>query len=347
MPTLDPHELLSRRLLLVGGKGGVGKTTIASALGMMAAQQGKKCLLVSTDPAHSLGDAFDCLIGNQIRPLLDNLDGVEIDPDAEVALYVSSVTQRMKDFASVQMHEQIERQMGLVRSSPGAAEAALLERVARIMTETANDYDLVIFDTAPTGHTLRLLHLPEAMAAWTEGLLASSRRSTELGVAVANLSERRQAAGITIPVDDPHDRPFEGADRRTQRIAEVLLDRRRLFYRCRRLLKDREVTGFVFVVTAERLPVLETMRAVASLKKFEVPVAGLVINRLMPAMEGAFFQSRVKQEEIYLSQLNAELTGIPQLRLPMLDRDVNGVEALGAFARLLADRASSPPQRRT
>jgi arsenite/tail-anchored protein-transporting ATPase len=347
MPILNLHELLSRRLLLVGGKGGVGKTTIASALGVMAARQGKKCLLVSTDPAHSLGDAFGLPIGAEMRPLRENLDGVELDPDAEAALYVSSVSQRMKLFASVQMHEQIERQMALVQSSPGAVEAALLERTARIMTETADGYDIVIFDTAPTGHTLRLLHLPEAMAAWTEGLLASSQRSTELGQAVANLSERRLEAGIATPVDDPHERTFEGADRRTRRIAEILLERRRLFYRCRRLLKDQETTGFVFVVTAERLPVLETARAVAVLKSFGMPVAGLIINRLMPSLEGAFFRSRVEQEEIYLSQLNVELAGIPQLRLPMLDRDVNGIEALDAFAGLLVDRASSPPEWRS
>jgi arsenite/tail-anchored protein-transporting ATPase len=342
MSTLDPHTLISRRLLFVGGKGGVGKTTVAAALGGMAAGQGKRCLVVSTDPAHSLGDAFGQTIGGHVVPLQERLFGLEIDPDAEADRYVSSVSERMKAFASHQMHQQIDRQMALARFSPGAAEAALLERVATIMTTDADAYDLVIFDTAPTGHTLRLLTLPETMAAWTEGLMASGRRSGRLGEAVANLTTRREAAGVASPTDDPHDRPFAGLDRRAQRIAEALLERRRLFSRSRRILVDPTLTAFVFVVAAERLPVLETVRAVAALRKFEVPVAGLIVNRLMPHLDGAFYRSRAEQEDIYLSMLASELPELPRMRVPMLARDVSGQEALAAFAAMLEDPDGFP-----
>lgn len=342
MPALRIAELLDRRLLFVGGKGGVGKTTVASALGLLAARCGRRCLLVSTDPAHSLGDVFDRPVGGTPTALTDGLEGLEIDPDAEARLYIEGVTDRMKGFSAPEMHREVDRQMALARTSPGAAEAALLERVSRIMVDDLDRYDAIIFDTAPTGHTLRLLSLPEAMAAWTDGLLTSSRRSATLGKVMGHLSARDPGPRIAGPLDDPHEDAFEGMDRRTRNVAETLLERRRLFHRARRLLLDAATTAFVFVLTPERLPILETRRAVAALTATGVPIAGAIVNRILPPLENGFLRQRRDQEARHLAGLADDLPGLPMLRLPMLPNDIHGIASLDAFAGQLRAASADP-----
>ncbi|HIQ53565.1 MAG TPA: ArsA family ATPase, partial [Pseudomonas pachastrellae] len=186
----DLSNLLERRLIWVGGKGGVGKTSVSAALAVLAAQRGKRCLVVSTDPAHSLGDVFARALDDSPRRLLPNLDAMEIDPDAEVDAHLARVIDQMRKLAAPEMLQELTRQMQLTRHSPGTQEAALLERIARLVTAPPDDYDLIIFDTAPTGHTLRLLTLPEAMAAWTDGLLSHNRKSAELSKVLQHLTPR-------------------------------------------------------------------------------------------------------------------------------------------------------------
>ena len=123
------HAVLKRRLLWVGGKGGVGKTTVAASLAVLAASRGKRVLVVSTDPAHSLGDVFDRQLGDTPRRLLPNLDAMEIDPDREVEAHLARVVAQMRRYAAPEMMQELERQMRLTRQSPGTQEAALLERL--------------------------------------------------------------------------------------------------------------------------------------------------------------------------------------------------------------------------
>ncbi len=329
--------LLGRQVLFVGGKGGVGKTTVAGSLGVLAAQRGKRCLVVSTDPAHSLADLFDRPVGDRVTGLSAGLWGLELDPEAEAQRHVDQVTERMKELAAPDMHRELERQMALARHSPGAVEAAMLERISRLILDTADDYDLIIFDTAPTGHTLRLLSLPEAMAAWTDGLLAHNQRSEELGKIVKHLTPGREGSpDLPTPFDNPDEDPFEGMDRRTRRVAETLLDRRRLFHRARRVLTDASRCGFLFVLTPERLPILETARAVETLRAFEIPVCGAVVNRVLPAAaDGAFLARRRERESRYLEEIRTTLRGIDRLELPMHAEDIQGLEALDGVAREL------------
>jgi arsenite/tail-anchored protein-transporting ATPase len=185
---MDPFSLGGRRYLFVGGKGGVGKTTVAAALSVRLAQAGERVLLVSTDPAHSLGDLFDLRIGDREREVASGLRAREIDPAAEVDRYLERVKGNMRSFVRPGMYPEIERQMELARHSPGTEEAALLDRVADLMGGQGHEEtDRIVFDTAPTGHTLRLLALPEIMTAWTEGLLKSRDRSDAFGRALERL----------------------------------------------------------------------------------------------------------------------------------------------------------------
>lgn len=329
------HAVLNRRLLWVGGKGGVGKTTVAASLAVLAASRGKRVLVVSTDPAHSLGDVFDRQLGDTPRRLLPNLDAMEIDPDREVEAHLARVVAQMRRYAAPEMMQELERQMRLTRQSPGTQEAALLERLACLMVDDEAPYDVIIFDTAPTGHTLRLLTLPEAMAAWTDGLLAHNRKSAELGKVLEHLTPKR-GRDVATPFDDPTQDPLEDLDERTRDVASTLIERRRLFHQARRRIEDKSACSFLFVMTPERLPILETDRAVKALEEVRIPVAGVLINRVIPAdADGEFLAARRQQEATYLARIEQHFRHLPRPVLPWLPTDVQGIEVLEQLAAQL------------
>ena len=178
---MNSLPLEGHSILFVGGKGGVGKSTMAASLAVHLADSGEQILLVSTDPAHSLGDLFGTSVGDRKREIIPGLHALEIDPGQEVERYLARVKSAMRHYVQPAMYSEIERQIELTRHSPGSEEAALMDRVTSLMEEGTTSHDRIIFDTAPTGHTLRLLALPEIMAAWTTGLLKSRDRSASLG----------------------------------------------------------------------------------------------------------------------------------------------------------------------
>ncbi len=330
MSALTP--LLERRLLVVGGKGGVGKTTIAAGIALHAARNGRRPLLVSTDPAHSLGDIFERPIGNRPTRIAEDLEALEIDPEAAADEHIEAVRRRVRSLVRSDLAEEADRQIRLARHAPGAMEAALLERIADVILDDDRGQDLLVFDTAPIGHTLRLLELPEMLAAWTDGLLASRRRSDKLKGALDHLGR--------AALDDP-DAPAErlGADTRMQRVAEPLLERRRKFHRVRRVVADPDETGFVLVVTPERLPIAETAKARRLLEAQGVPVAAVVVNRVLPEdAEGAFLATRRERERGYLDEIARIAEGLPSVRLPLLAHDVAGLDELAHVSTLLFEQ---------
>jgi arsenite-transporting ATPase len=195
------------------------------------------------------------------------------------------------------------------------------------MSDATTTHDRIIFDTAPTGHTLRLLSLPEIMAAWTDGLLKGRERSDELGAAVDRLRKRAEARGDELSwFDDVDESP---GDERAKQIREVLLERRRRFASARRLLLDPAVTAFVLVLIPEKLPILESVKARDVLARHRVPIAGLVVNRVLPdAPLGDFLERRRGQEREYLQRIDDHFADLPRVRVPLLARDVEGVESL-------------------
>lgn len=320
-----PALARSRKVLFIGGKGGVGKTSTASALALQQARAGRRVLLVSTDPAHNLGHLWERPVGD--RPvLLDDagagvLLGVEIDPGATLDAHLQEVGATLRDFMPEHLHRQVEAHLQLARQSPGTHESAILERIAELV-ENSDDVDLIIFDTAPSGHTARLLALPEIMSAWTEGLLQRRSKAEKFGAAIRALDGDDDPAAST------------GANR-DRRIRQVLTQRRARFERLRELVTDAKRCSFVVVLTAERLPVLESVELYEQLAKLGVHVGGLVVNRLSPADAGEFLAARAEQEQKHLDELRRLLPQAQVDTLPMLPGDLVGVQALEKLAQRL------------
>lgn len=304
--------LLERRVLFFGGKGGVGKTTCASAMALAASRLGRRVLLVSTDPAHSIADVFERAIGAEPTPLLPNLHALEIDSAVERARYVAAVKEQVRDLFGGHILREASKQIELAASMPGAEEVALFERIGQIVRGVDPRFDLVLFDTAPTGHTLRLIRMPELMEAWVRALTRSRR------------------AMLGAEQDDAADPILASLAGRLEGLREMRA----------RLLSPR-TTAFVLVLIAERLPIEETARALAQLEEAGVTMGGLVVNRVLPETSpDPFLRSRHEQERIYLDEIQRRFARYDRVHVPQLASDVHGVPALERIARILMPERS-------
>lgn len=311
-----------RRLVLVGGKGGVGKTSIASALALARARDGARVLLVSTDPAHNLGHLWGTPVGDEPTGLVEapgRVDGVEIDPDATVREHLAAVEVTMLRLLPERMHAAAREHLARARSAPGTHESAVLDRLAHWTRIGLADYDLMVVDTAPTGHTLRLLALPEQLTGWTEGLLANRDRSERFASLVRGL-----------------DGQSAGADRDAE-LRRTLVARRERLARLHDAVTDRQATAFVPVLTAETLPVRETLALIRELDALAIARGPLVVNRRSPADAGALLEQRRSAEDAQLAVLRTELAagGAPSASIEMPLLGVDGPEAVAALADLM------------
>ena len=334
----------ARRVLFVGGKGGVGKTAVASATALAQARAGRRVLVVSTDPAHNLGHLWERPVGDRITPLARDLgggalDGIEVDPVATTDAHLAAVGATIRRLMPEHLAAEVDKHMELARDSPGTHESAVLERIAELVDTGLDDYDLIVFDTAPSGHTARLMALPEIMSAWTEGLLRRRGRAEKFGAALRGLEDRDAASESILGTGRPRD-PREERDLEIRRI---LLRRRERFEALREVLVDAERCSFVIVLAAERLPVLETAELHEQLVRAGVHVGALVVNKRSPADAGDFLAERRALEEVHVATLRGALPGVPLLQVPLLPGDVVGQDALERFGDALAQADPRAP----
>jgi arsenite-transporting ATPase len=313
LTTLD--DLLAQQVVFFGGKGGVGKTTCSAAFAQAASRRGRRVLLVSTDPAHSTADIFEQAIGPAERELLPHLTAVEIDAEREARRYIADVKRDIERMFSPSVIRQAHRQIDLAAASPGLSEVALLDRMIDLIVGRAGAYDLIVFDTAPTGHTLQLLRMPEAITAWIQALVRHRRALVELD---RGSEQTMEAAAQADPVLDALGRRHE----RVTRLRSIITDRRR--------------TSFVLVMLPERLVIEETARAAELLSDAGIDLGGVIVNRVLPDnLEGDFFISRKAQERTYLDEIASRFKRYPRVVVRQLPRDVYGTEPLRRISEQL------------
>ncbi|MGH3350260.1 MAG: ArsA family ATPase [Nocardioides sp.] len=307
-----------RRVLFVGGKGGVGKTSVASALALAHAREGARVLVVSTDPAHNLGHLWDLPVRDDATRLASPgtglVDGIEIDPESVVSTHLKAVRETMHRMLPDRLWPAADRHLELAREAPGTHESAIVDRVAETLALGLADYDLVVYDTAPSGHTLRLLAMPEHLTGWTESLLASRDRAEKFAAAIQGLGGKDR-----------------GADRDAE-LRRVLVRRRERFATLRDTIRDPGLTSFVVVTTAERLPVLESLALHEQLVKLGIDVGSVVVNRRSPADAGPLLAGRRRLEDAETATLREALPDTPLLELPLLPGALTGPLGVGVIA---------------
>ena len=307
--------------MFFGGKGGVGKTTCAAAFALAASREGRRTLLVSTDPAHSTSDVLETKLGPVEREILPGLSGLEIDAVREARRYVDEAKSRMSGLFGPAALAEAARQIELTASMPGVADLAVFDRMSDLVLSRAGVYDLLVFDTAPTGHALQMLRLPDLLSSWVDAL---ARRRRE------GLAARAIAAGADPPVSRSPEPVLGILEARSARLEAMRAELARA---------DRVV--FVLVLIPERLPLEESVRAAHELSEAGIAIGGVVVNRVLPdAASGGYFEARKAQERVYLEEIERRMPPVPRVLVPQLESDVHGLDGLERVrACLVADSA--------
>ena len=293
------------KIVFFGGKGGVGKTTCSASYALHSAKKGLKTLLVSTDPAHSTSDIFGRQITEEINQLLPNLDAIEISGEKESNLYMDRVRESLKNVVSPVIVAEINKQIDAAAISPGTEEAALFDKMIEIIVLESDHYDRIIFDTAPTGHTVRLLTLPELLGGWLESLIEKRKKSISIMSMAMNQAKKTDE---NIGKDE---------------VIKILQARYDRISQAKKIMMDDKLLSFMFVINAEKLPIDETRKAIDILEKYNILVDGVVVNKILPDdMTDEFWISKKRDEQMYLEMIRETFKGKKIYTLPMLKSDV-------------------------
>lgn len=288
------------RFYFYSGKGGVGKTTMAAASAVYYVDSGKRILIITTDPASNLADVFEQPIGYSIVPIkgVHNLFAMELDPDKATAEYRERTIAPLKGLIPDESLAVVEEQL----NSPCTAEIAAFERFTDFLQDS--DYDVVIFDTAPTGHTLRLLELP---GEWS---------------AVIENAAKDGSAGETCVGP-----------------AAALAESKEKFDRAIAAMRDVNRTTFVFVLHPEATSIYETQRSIAELTKLGISSQQLIINGIFPAdaCDNPFMLHRFYKQQDFLSQIKYSFK-LPATLMQLEANEVKGIQSLRAIGKKLLDR---------
>jgi arsenite/tail-anchored protein-transporting ATPase len=301
------------RIILYTGKGGVGKTSIAAATALLSAKRGKRTMVLSTDIAHSLADAFDLALGPEPTEIAPNLWGQEPDVYHNIARYWSTIQRYMAELFSWRgLDEVLAEEMTVL---PGMDELGNLLWIADHVE--SNAYDVIVVDAAPTGETLRLLSLPEASRWWIERIAPIGRRVSRIG---------RPMLERMIGVPMPRDEVFAAAERLLNRLDKV-----------HRLLADPELSSVRIALNLEKLSIVEAQRSFTYFHLFGYPADLVVCNRVLPsemAGDGSFGGLRATQQR-YLPEVVAQYAPVPVRTVPMFDREMIGLDRLAEIGEAL------------
>jgi len=280
------------RILVYTGKGGVGKTSVAAATALMTARLGKRTIVLSTDIAHSLADAFGVPLGPEPSEIAPNLWGQEPDVYHNIGRYWKTIQAYMAELFSWRGLDAVMAEEMTVL--PGMDELGNLLWIADHVE--SRKYDVIVVDAAPTGETLRLLSLPEASRWWLDRIAPIGRRVSRVGRPVL---ERM----IGVPL--PRDEVFAAAERLLQRLEQV-----------HRLMADPERSSIRIVLGLEKLSIAEAQRSFTYFHLFGYPSDLVVCNRVLPPDVGGYFKGLRTVQQSYLPGVERDFAPVPVRTVP-------------------------------
>ena len=303
------------KYVFFGGKGGVGKTVMAGATAVWLAGQGRRTLLASTNPVHSLSSCLDCDVFGHVTPVpgVENLSALEIDTKQVMERSKKEIKEKVQwflKFAEISSKEANEF-VEAATMNPAFEESAMFENMVDLMFR--DEYDVYVFDTAPTANARRLLGMSKVYGLWVNKMMKSREEAQSLRE-LLSFSKKKE--------DDP--------------LMEYLVDFRERIGHAKELLTDPEKTAFFFVTLPEALPIAVIKRFISWFTEFGIPVGGVVVNQVIEAGDGQlpeFVKNRVAMQVEYMGEIRETFGDQVRAVLPLYDDELQGVEDLRMASR--------------
>jgi len=314
------REQPERRYIMYGGKGGLGKTTFSAATAYWLAKQGYKVLVFSVDPQASLSDIFERdIFGQGPVEIMPNLYAEEIDADQRIREYQGEIRQRILDmYGFDEVPEEIENYIQAAAAEPAMEESAIFDAVVDIVI--GGEYDYYIYDLVPLGHALYYLSMASVYDEWIDKI-------TKLR---AEMQEYAQVAALM---------KREGESEEDQILEELLYIKERI-NKSSGILTDREKTAFFFVITPEEMIILDTQKAAKLFARFQVPISGYIVNRVLPeelARQNVpeYLLNRLEMQRTYLTKIDETFGREVLTSVPEFERDITGLHMISRVADAL------------
>ena len=309
------------------GKGGVGKTTVSAAWGAGLSNNGKRTLVVSLDPAHNLGDAFDQAIPSRIKNLSPNLDAVEVDTDRMISNYLTEMSVKMKNTYRYLSTMNLDRYFDILKNSPGIEEYATLEAIKEHVS--SNKYDAIIFDTPPTGMTIRVLAMPRVSIIWTDRLIDMRKKILSRRKMIENVQGKFEAIieGETVVLT---------SEEKSDPLMQELVNYRGEMKRLRELFSSENC--FISIVTMpEELALSETERISESLKGFKIKLRKILLNKFMKIeMPPEEIRGKIEEQDRVTVKMKERFKSIEIKEIPLLKESPRGFsQLLGVYNKYL------------
>ncbi|MCL4490010.1 MAG: arsenical pump-driving ATPase GET3 [Chloroflexi bacterium] len=310
----------NRRYIMFGGKGGLGKTTFSAATAFWLAQQGKRVLVFSVDPQASLTDIFQKdIFGKGAVPIMENLWAQEVDADSHIKSYQNEIRKKILDMYGFDaVPEEIEDYIQAASAEPAMEESAIFDAVVDIVVK--GDYDYYIYDLVPLGHALYYLSMAKVYDEWINKITKLREEMREYETMVSRIKRERETDEDQI-------------------LTELQYIKARI-NASSSILTDREKTAFFFVVVPEEMIIIDTKKAAELFSKFDVPVAGYVVNRVLPAdlrtqQVPAYLKNRLAMQTKYIDEINGTFGQQVLAQVPELERDVTGLAMIEKLANIM------------
>jgi len=310
----------NRRYIEFGGKGGLGKTTFSAATAYWLARQGYKVLVFSVDPQASLSDIFEMdIFGKGAVEIIPNLYAQEIDADRRIKEYQEEIRQKIRDMYGIEeIPREIEDYIQAAAAEPAMEESAIFDAVVDIVI--SGEYDYYIYDLVPLGHALYYLSMASVYDQWIDKITALREEMQEYAEVAAVLQRKKQTEEDQI-------------------LAELQYIKKRI-NTSSSILTDRERTAFFFVVTPEEMIILDTLKAAKLFARYQVPISGYIVNRVIPPELAEqeipeYLRHRIEMQRRYLKQIDETFGNEVLVRVPEFERDITGLEMISRVADAL------------